>query len=269
MNDLTEYWNERARRHGPHYAVGFLAGPVENRLYRRAHVHAIRRHLLPLLTEAARERGSVSVLEVGCGWGRWARAFARWLGEGRVRYFGVDASEVMIEKAHTLGDVPGARFVHASATSFSAPEPVDVAFSFTVLQHVPWADQVEALRRMLGSLRPGGRLMIVELLGEGQDAPHVFPRTPAGWCEAVEEAGGEVLGTEGTMYVRAEVVAWNRSRWGNLLNRVTNLVKIAAYPLFESAGARREPGAASHVVVRAVRSPGGADDAVPAPESGA
>ncbi len=252
MTDLTEYWDERARSHPPHYAVGFLGGRVENWFYRRAHVYAMRHHVLPLLEEVVRERGTVSVLEVGCGWGRWARAFTRWLGKGRVRYVGVDASEAMIERARTLSAVPGAQFLHLPGTRLTVSGPIDVAFSFTVLQHLPYEDQLETLRRMLTSLGPGGRIALVELLGEKQEAFHVFPRTVEGWRHAVEEAGGTVVSVAGALHLRAEVVAWNRSRWGNLLNRSTNLLKIPLYPFLEAARASRDASEASHVAVRAV-----------------
>jgi ubiquinone/menaquinone biosynthesis C-methylase UbiE len=108
--------------------------------------------------------GGLSVLDVGCGTGDMLRRFAA---AGAARLVGVDASGGMLEVARRLsrsrGDI---KFVESSAEALEFEAGAfDLVTSCIAFHHFP--EPEGALSEMARVLRPGGRLFICDMCGEG------------------------------------------------------------------------------------------------------
>ena len=125
-------------------------------------------------------------LDVGCGTGRWVRRYTE-LGFSPV---GVDATFGMLRIARTRRtNVPLAVGL-AQSLPFSN-SVFDCLSDITVVQHIPYDLQSNALREMVRVLRPGGRMILMELThGQGS---HIFPRTPKDWIGAVKSHGTALI----------------------------------------------------------------------------
>src|SRR6266436_5076282 len=133
------------------------------------------------------------LLDVGCGTGRWLRRY-RELGFCPV---GVNATPAMLRIARS----------HRTASPLAAGLAYNLPFSndvfdgisdITVVQHIPYPLQPRALREMVRVLKPGGRLILFELVrGAG---PHIFPREPQNWIREVESCGSTLIGCFGQEY---------------------------------------------------------------------
>jgi ubiquinone/menaquinone biosynthesis C-methylase UbiE len=132
-------------------------------------------------------------LDVGCGTGRWVRRY-RELGFSPV---GVDATMGMLRIARS----------HRTTSPLAAGQAYNLPFSnnafdclsdVTVVQHIPYSLQPAALREMIRVLKPGGTLILFELVrGAGL---HIFPREPQDWIREVETCGATLIDCFGQEY---------------------------------------------------------------------
>ena len=108
--------------------------------------------LLSLVPVTAR-----AVLDVGCGLGRLTWAMAT----GARHVVGVDLSPVMIDRARRAGASNSVTFrVGDFASMDFGGQTFDCVVSASALHHM---DSEAALRRMIGLLLPGGRLIVHDL----------------------------------------------------------------------------------------------------------
>ena len=99
------------------------------------------------------------LLDIGCNWGRWCVAAAR----RGYQPIGVDPSLRAIRAARRVAAQLGvdARFVVADARHLPFPDgSVEVAFSYSVLQHFSRDDAGRALAEIGRVLVPGGRSLV-------------------------------------------------------------------------------------------------------------
>jgi SAM-dependent methyltransferase len=134
------------------------------------------------------------VLDVGCGTGRWLR---RYLQRNLVPV-GVDATQGMLQLTAARG--VECQLVVGCAQSLPLGDGVfDLVSAVTVIQHIPPEDQGDALKEMARVLRPGGHLLLLELIrGKG---PHIFPRRPSDWIDQASLAGLSLAGWRGQEYL--------------------------------------------------------------------
>ncbi len=124
------------------------------------------------------------VLEIGPGTGYYTLDLAAWVGEeGAIEIF--DIQQEMLD--HTIRAAAERGLLNVNPTRGDAQElgwdddTFDAAILITVLGEIP--DQDAALRELARVLRPGGRLIVGELLGD----PHYV--TPGSLQRRAEVAG--------------------------------------------------------------------------------
>ncbi len=109
------------------------------------------------------------VLDIGCGPGTLAILAARRVGpEGEVH--GIDPSPEMIELAEKKVANAGvrARFQTGVAERLPFPdESFDLVLSSLMLHHLPDDVKTQALKEVARVLKPGGRLLAVDMSGSG------------------------------------------------------------------------------------------------------
>lgn len=135
-----------------------------------------------------------SILDVGCGTGRWVRRY-RELG---FHATGVDATLGMLRVARAQGTV--STLVAAEAYRLPFPSSgFDAVSDITVTQHIPTPLQTQALGEMVRVVRPGGCLILMELIrGKGE---HIFPRKPQDWIDQAASCGANFVGWFGQEYL--------------------------------------------------------------------
>jgi SAM-dependent methyltransferase len=105
--------------------------------------------------------GAANVLDVGCGTGAAVRVLA-----ARARHVvGIDLSPEMIRLARTRGaDLGNVELHQADFLTWSRHDRFDAVVSLATLHHMPFEP---ALQRMADALRPGGRLLVLDLVRGG------------------------------------------------------------------------------------------------------
>jgi ubiquinone/menaquinone biosynthesis C-methylase UbiE len=148
-------------RHNP------SACPYGQRFWVEApHPFITRRRLREILAPGDGER----VLEVGPGTGYYALEMAEWLQpDGRLDVF--DLQQEMLD--HTMQAAAEHDLTNITPTQGDArtlpyeDDSFDAAYLVTVLGEIP--DQIPALRELRRVVKPGGRVVVGELMGD----PHV------------------------------------------------------------------------------------------------
>jgi SAM-dependent methyltransferase len=135
----------------------------------------------------ARPAPGAAVLDACCGPGRHSVELA----SRGYRVTGVDLTEAYLEAARESADgMPNARFVRADIRSFEEPGAFDLALNlFTSFGYFAEpADDLEALRRIRSSLRPGG-VLVLETNGKETAVRDFVPGESferAGWTVTTE-----------------------------------------------------------------------------------
>ncbi|MBN2004372.1 MAG: methyltransferase domain-containing protein [Anaerolineae bacterium] len=142
-----------------------------------------RRAVLRMLRHCRPLEGK-SVLDVGCGTGRWSDLLLT-MGAHPT---GFDVGERALSLAkERLG---GTKVCVAALPDLGfADAAFDLALSVTVLQHIPRERQPQAIAALARVLRPGGWLIACEIVDLKDPAAHVFGNSAARWQVMFENAG--------------------------------------------------------------------------------
>lgn len=139
--------------------------------------------LIPLARTQAR------ALDIGCGAGRWTR----FLSEHGYQAVGLDLQPALIQAARRR--YSHIDFLCTSVQEYSPEEPFDLVSSVEVLQHNPFEEQLDVIRKLRESLRDGGYVIMLEGIGE-DPRPWAFYRPISAWIEAFERAGFRTIGLQ-------------------------------------------------------------------------
>lgn len=190
-----KYWAGLAEKFQSADATGLApvlhpdAPPWFNQLIDELQSCAVRRALA-----AANIPSGARVLDVGCGTGRWVRRYRK-IG---LRATGMDGQYGMLERARA--QATEAPLVAGDACHLPfADGAFDAVSDITVVQHIPAPLQRQALGEMLRVLRPGGRLIPMELI-RGHDG-HIFPRSPQDWIQQATSCGATLIGWYGQEFL--------------------------------------------------------------------
>jgi SAM-dependent methyltransferase len=194
-----------------------LAPPWFNQLIDELQFRAVRRAL-----ELAAVPPGARFLDVGCGTGRWVRRY----GELGFSAVGVDATIGMLQVARYHATRAPLLTGLAQSLPFS-DAAFDCLSDITVVQHIPYELQPIALREMVRVLKPGGRMIMIEVIC-GKDPriekdPHVFPREPRDWISQVEHCGVSLIEWFGQEFLLADRLYVGLVQ--TLFGRKSNLVK--------------------------------------------
>jgi len=109
------------------------------------------------MKEQIGKNDNLNILEVGCGFGRWAPAL-----DGYYRsYTGVDITEDRIKYAKSEYSRKDRTFVHVGK-NWHFGRQFDIVFCCYVLQHLLVPDTVDLLKCMRDSLKPNGKILAWE-----------------------------------------------------------------------------------------------------------
>ncbi len=200
-----------------------------------------------------------TVVDLGCGSGQLTLALAA----RAERVIGVDVSATMLRELEQRAAAEGVTNVECVVSPIerlSLPAgSVDAVVSNYALHHLRDPDKAVAVRTAASWLRPGGRLVIGDMmLGRGADAAdraviadkvrQLARRGPAGWWRVAKNAVRFVL--------RVQERPLSRSAWVSLVER-SGFTDVQARPVVHEAA-----------VVSAVRAGGAAPTAAAEPVAG-
>lgn len=139
-------------------------------------------------------KAGMSVADIGAGTGYFSMRLAKLPG---VSVFAVDVEPAMVDylkqraaKEHLTNVTP----VRAAATSPNLPEPVDVVLVVDTYHHLP--NRPAYFRDLRKSLKPGGRVAIVDFRKDAPDGPPVdFRFTPQQIQDEMTQAGYQLAAT--------------------------------------------------------------------------
>lgn len=133
-------------------------------------------------------RPGETVLEVGCGTARNLAILAKRY--PKARFFGIDASAVMLEMADakiermrlknvTLANALADEFYYVN--TFEMTDRFDkIFFSYSISMIPPWRESID---NAISNLKPGGELFIVDFFDQ-KDLPLTFRKLLANWLKA-------------------------------------------------------------------------------------
>ena len=148
-------WQERVQEYGARSVISLL--------YEPEHYDSVtdgqKQAMLPILQQqlTGRER---TLLDFGCGPGRFSPALAKLLGDG-ASVLGFDIAQEMIDLAPPA---PGVRYT-SSASELASPalkRHFDVIWMSLVLGGLPDGKCVETVRELLEMLAPGGLVFLID-----------------------------------------------------------------------------------------------------------
>jgi ubiquinone/menaquinone biosynthesis C-methylase UbiE len=136
---------------------------------------------VPQLAEVLQLKPGMSVADIGAGFGAMTVVFGKWIGDGRV--FATDIGQRQLKAIQEYVDKEGLKNVtvlEGAAASTNLPAACcDAIFMRDVYHHVTAIDAFN--KSLLASLKPGGRLAILDFLPQpGSKLPEGVPSNRGG-----------------------------------------------------------------------------------------
>lgn len=191
MTTLAEYWDQRARDYASRGAGLRAVCSYGMPSFYNGYIH-LTQHLA--LARHLRVDAGTSVLDLGCGIGRWSRLLAR----RGANVTGVDVSASMLEEARKRTAKEGLTdridYQVGDLSTFNLERTFDLVLSVTVVQHILDEDAFAlAIRNVARHLAPNGRAVMLEAAPSRPNATcdtEVFrARTAAQYLAAFGNAG--------------------------------------------------------------------------------
>ena len=138
-----------------------------------------------------------TVADIGAGTGYFSVRFAHMLPQGRV--YAVDIEPDMVEylaERAKKENLPNIVPVAAAPDDPRLPAPVDLAILVDVFHHV--ADRGRYLQKLRDSLKPSGRVAIIDFQRDAEMGPPKSARIPPDQVKADFKRAGYVLASEHT-----------------------------------------------------------------------
>ncbi|MDA8292368.1 MAG: class I SAM-dependent methyltransferase [Actinomycetota bacterium] len=189
----------------------------------------------------ARPAPGQRVVDLGCGSGQLALRLAPIVGS----VVAVDVSRTMIDLLESHASAAGIGNVEGRALPIEhldlAPGSVDLVVSNYALHHLRDPDKAAAVRQAAGWLRPGGRLVVGDMMfGRGADARDraiissklalLLRKGPAGWWRIAKNAGRFLL--------RFQERPVSMNAWVEMFT-AAGLVDVVAIPVVNEAAVVR------------------------------
>ena len=147
------------------------------------------------IVQALKLAPDAAVADIGSGTGYFAVRFARMLAKGRV--YGVDLEPDMVkylaERAKTE-NLPNLKAVAGAPDSPRLPGPVDLVILVDVYHHVD--QRVAYFHKLLGSLKPGGRVAVIDFRLDSPAGPPKNMRIAPDRVKAEFKQAGYALSEE-------------------------------------------------------------------------
>jgi SAM-dependent methyltransferase len=181
--EIREYWSKRAE-----YFEEDDYKPVcvfEAQKGMNAYFDMIQRNIFSSLLGTIPSGRVKTVLEIGCGIGRWAAYIEKYY---PFSFVGIDISFEMVEIARKR--VKSASILVMSADELGISDGTfDLMFSITVLQHMPYAIQRKAVKEMCRVTKKGGYILIIEDTRGPEEQFNLFANPPSEWRRLFENEG--------------------------------------------------------------------------------
>jgi predicted methyltransferase len=135
------------------------------------------------------------VADIGAGTGYFSMRFAHMVSQGRV--YGVDTEPGMVKHLSARAKQAGLKnvtAVHAKPGDPRLPEKADLVILVDVYHHVD--DRERYFRQLQGSLKPGGRIAVIDFRMDSPVGPPKSARIEPGRVKAEMENAGYVLAQE-------------------------------------------------------------------------
>ncbi|MBI4664949.1 MAG: class I SAM-dependent methyltransferase [Nitrospinae bacterium] len=193
--DSPGYWNSRAIQYGGstggYKAICSYGMPF----FYNKYIDLIQQKAMRKILRTLDIRGK-SVLDVGCGVGRWCRILS---GMG-AEVTGADLSEEMVKIARENSEGYGITYIASPVSSIDLPSrKFDLVTAVTVLQHITDGEEFnKSAANLTRLLKKGGKALIMEV-APGGGAPYMFSdilsvRTAGQYIAAFKAAGAALEG---------------------------------------------------------------------------
>ncbi len=182
-----KYWTNLAENYGQEDGQGFspILHPGAPEWFNLRVDSLQERAWLRALSLCGLHKGA-SILDVGCGTGRWVRRYSR-IGYSPI---GLDGSLSMLRRAIELRTLTPLVGGESQLLPFG-DQSFDCVSVITVIQHIPEPEQQRAIKEVVRVIRQGGYLILLEVI-RGR-AAHVVSHQPFEWIERVQACGPELI----------------------------------------------------------------------------